>query len=102
VVFVRLFLRNLLVHFPEGVDEEVGDVGEDGGAAGRDFVGGDELEEFREGVIDARRGDEGVLRIADKASDEVGGLRCFSLAAWRAQKGSGFLASWRQRRPEGV
>jgi hypothetical protein len=41
-----------------GLHEEVADIGEGGGALGRDAVGGEGLEEFAEDVIDINLGDE--------------------------------------------
>jgi hypothetical protein len=51
-----------------GVEELVGDVGEDGGAAGRDAASGDEREESAEKLADVRAGGE-----LGEFGEEIGG-----------------------------
>jgi len=55
----------------EGAEEEVGGIGHDGGAAGRDLVVGLELIEFAEGMVDVGGGAE-FLDVADENGGEVG------------------------------
>jgi hypothetical protein len=53
-----------------GSQEEVADIGESGGALGRDAVGGECLEEFAEDVIDIDLGDE-IAGRAGEFFDEI-------------------------------
>ena len=53
-----------------GTEHEIGEVGEDGGATGRDEVCGEELVEFGEGVVDAHGGGEFVA-VGGETLEEV-------------------------------
>jgi len=53
-----------------GAHQEVADVGEGGGASGRDTVGGEGLEEFAEDVININLGDE-IAGGAGEFFDEI-------------------------------
>ena len=53
-----------------GLHQEVADIGEGGGAFGRDAVGGEGLEEFAEDVIDINLGDE-IAGGAGEFFDEI-------------------------------
>lgn len=56
-----------------GAKHEAGDVGEDGGAAGRDLVGGEEIVEAAEAEVDALGGLE-VFPVDDQLAADVGGV----------------------------
>jgi hypothetical protein len=53
-----------------GSQQEVADIGEGGGALGRDTIGGEGLEEFAEDVIDINLGDE-IAGGAGEFLDEI-------------------------------
>jgi hypothetical protein len=53
-----------------GLHQEVADIGEGGGAFGRDAIGGEGLEEFAEDVIDINLGDE-IAGGAGEFFDEI-------------------------------
>ncbi len=53
-----------------GLHQEVTDIGEGGGALGRDTIGGEGLEEFAEDVIDINLGDE-IAGGAGEFFDEI-------------------------------
>jgi len=53
-------------------EKEIGNVGEDSGAASGDEVGGEEFVKFGEGVVDSHGGSE-FVRLVSKALEEVGG-----------------------------
>jgi len=53
-----------------GLHQEVADIGERGGALGRDTIGGEGLEEFAEDVIDINLGDE-IAGGAGRFFDEI-------------------------------
>jgi hypothetical protein len=53
-----------------GLHQEVADIGEGGGALGRDAIGGEGLEEFAEDVIDINLGDE-IAGGAGEFFDEI-------------------------------
>jgi len=53
-----------------GLHQEMADIGEGGGAFGRDTVGGESLEEFAEDVIDINLGDE-IAGGAGELFDEI-------------------------------
>ena len=55
----------------DSAEEEIGDVSEDGGAAGGDEVGGQELVELGEGVVDAHCSGE-FVGVGGEESAEVG------------------------------
>jgi hypothetical protein len=55
---------------PLGLQQEVADIGESGGAAGRNTVGGEGLEEFAKDVIDINLGDE-IAGGAGELFDEI-------------------------------
>jgi len=67
----------------EGAEELVGDVGEDGGAAGGDFVLGEEEEQAREEVVDLGGGGE-VVEVGGESGGDFGGFR---LILWQAAVG---------------
>ncbi len=73
---IRRIRVQLGVHDGNGAEEEIRDVGEDGGAAGGDEVGSKEFVEFGEGVVDTYGGGEFVA-IGGEAFEEVGvWLKC--------------------------
>jgi hypothetical protein len=53
-----------------GLQQQVADVGEGGGAAGRDAIGGEGLEEFAEYMVDINLGDE-IAGGAGELFDEI-------------------------------
>ena len=53
-----------------GLHQEVADIGEGGGAFGRDAIGGESLEEFAEDVVDINLGDE-IAGGAGEFFDEI-------------------------------
>jgi len=57
----------------EGAEELVGDVGEDGGAAGGDFVLREEEEQAREEIVDLCGGGE-VVEVGGEGGGDFGGL----------------------------
>ena len=72
----------------EGAEELVGDVGEDGGAAGGDFVLREEEEQAGEEVVDLRGGGEVVEVDGEGGGDFRGvGLVCGERSVGRAEAG---------------
>src|SRR6266852_9396230 len=57
----------------EGAEELVGDVGEDGSAAGGDFVLGEEEEQAREEIVDLGGGGE-VVKVGGEGGGDFGGV----------------------------
>src|SRR5229473_2176015 len=72
----------------EGAEELVGDVGEDGGTAGGDFVLGEEEEQAREEIVDLGRGGE-VVEVGGEGGGDFGGvvLICRERSVGRAEVG---------------
>ena len=86
----------------EGAEELVGDVGEDGGTAGGDFVLREEEEQAGEEVVDLGGGGE-VVEVDGEGGGDFRrvGLVC-GRGAWAGQKfGLALVAVRRQRRPLG-
>jgi hypothetical protein len=61
------------VNLREGAEKQAADVGENGGAAGRDAVLGQEFVEVLEGMVDALGGLE-ALEVSDELGAVIGGL----------------------------
>jgi hypothetical protein len=57
----------------EGMEELIGDVSEDGGTTGRDFVFGEEKEKAGKEVVDGDGGAE-FLEVSSEGGGGVGGL----------------------------
>jgi hypothetical protein len=74
----------------EGAEELVGDVGEDGGAAGGDFVLGEEEEQAREEVVDLSGGGE-VVEVGGEGGGDFGG---FGLIFWKTTVGRAEMGVW--------
>ena len=74
-----------------GAEEEVGDIGEDGGAAGGNEVGGEESVKLGEGAVDADSGCEVVATCGEELA-EVGGVPGGELrrSVFRAESDAGF------------
>jgi len=72
----------------EGAEELVGDVGEDGGAAGGDFVLGEEEQQAREKVVYLGGGGE-VVEVGGKGGGDFGGV------GWRRSGRLGVLRAER-------
>jgi hypothetical protein len=73
-VFGRVWVQ-LGMDDGDGAKEEIGDVGENGGAAGGDEVRGEKLVKFVEGVVDAHGRGEFVA-VGGERLEEVGGRFC--------------------------
>jgi hypothetical protein len=71
-----------------GLHQEVADIGEGGGAFGRDAIGGESLEEFAEDVIDINLGDE-IAGGAGEFFDEI----VFAMKVRR------WMVAWLRQRP---
>jgi hypothetical protein len=68
--FVAIFL---LIDGGESAEELVGDVGEDGGAAGGDFVLSEEEKQAGEKIVDLDRGAE-VVEVSGEGGGDFGGV----------------------------
>src|SRR5260370_38876135 len=72
----------------EGAEELIGDVSEDGGTTGRDFVFGEEKEKAGEEVVDGDGGAE-FLEVGGEEGGSVGGVRLVFREAWGCSGGRG-------------
>lgn len=79
----------------EGAKKLAADKSEDRSAAGRDVVGGQQLEDGTEGEIDAlgglkvvRVGEEGLAEVQAVGLDELFGVRTTERLAWRDERHS--------------
>ncbi len=87
----------------EGAEEQVTGVGQDGGAAGSDFVASLELIEFAERVVDVGGGAE-FLDVPDERRGQVGLIQFFLAfgGVLAAEPECGSETGMRQRRPLAV